>query len=138
MSTEQESRLEDQLRSLLRRERAPAGFAQCVASRIGAATTAPSLITSTRRRGRLYSAMASARLRWAAAAAACLLLALGVVRYREYRLARVQGEIARQQAILALRIASAKLNVALKQVGEIEERGRGGNRSKRTRRMERL
>lgn len=69
------------------------------------------------------------QLRWAAAGAMVCLLALagtGVYRYREYQrqvaLERAEGERAKEQVLLALRITSAKLNVAQQKVKESSAR----------------
>ena len=59
---------------------------------------------------------AGARLRWAAAAALCVVVLSGWG-YRERR--REQGEAARQQAITALQIAGAKLRLAQAKVQDL-------------------
>jgi hypothetical protein len=116
MTPEWQKPLEDELRSLLRRKEPPAGFTERVLSKV---QTAPARRAAWRER--LLSVFASPRLRWAAGGAlACIVLAVGGVRYRQYRRAKVEGEIAKEQVMVALRIASAKLNVALKQVREVE------------------
>ena len=62
-----------------------------------------------------------ARLRWIAAGAlACLLAVIGSVEYWRYRRARTEGEMAKQQVILALHIASDKLNGALSEVKRVD------------------
>jgi hypothetical protein len=69
------------------------------------------------------------QLRWAMAGAmACLLVMAGVgaYRYREYQrqmaFERAEGERAKEQVLLALRITSAKLNLAQQKVKENSER----------------
>ena len=69
------------------------------------------------------------QLRWAMAGAlACLLVmaGFGVYRYREHQrqlaLELAEGERAKEQVLLALRITSAKLNVAQRKVKESSER----------------
>ena len=69
------------------------------------------------------------QLRWATVGAlACLLLVagLGVHRYREQQrqlaLERAEGERAKEPVLLALRITSAKLNVAQQKVKQSSER----------------
>ena len=79
--------LEDQLRSALRRENPPAGFAGRTVAR--AQSTAPK------------------RLMWATGIAA--MLAIGFVAQFEYR--QMQAERAGREAVIALRIASEKLNL---------------------------
>jgi hypothetical protein len=57
--------------------------------------------------------------RWATAGAlACLLLVGGSLEYRRDREER-QGRLAKQQLVLALRIAGAKLNLARERVQQI-------------------
>src|SRR5690349_6832719 len=57
------------------------------------------------------------RSRWAMAAAlaACLLLIAGFVQYRRYEQRQIEARKAREQAVFALRLASEKLNGALRQ-----------------------
>jgi uncharacterized protein HemX len=89
---------EDELRSALRREEPPSGFAARVMTRTGA--------QAPRRKGWL-----------AAAIAACLLLSMGGFEYRQY-----QGRKAKQELLLALEIASGKLNMAQKKVNDLGRR----------------
>jgi len=60
-------------------------------------------------------------LRWAASAMACVALAAGIVEYRRYQRVKAEGEMARAQVMLALEIASNKLNVALAPVEQVED-----------------
>ena len=96
--------LDDELRSALGRREPPRGFTQRVLARAQV----------PRERGRpwlepLALLWPRRRLHWAAA---CLLaLALLVTAGLEYR-RRSQGELAKRQVVLALRIASAKLSYA--------------------------
>ena len=116
MKIEERPDLDDRLRSLLVRKPPPSGFSDRVMRRIGPGTAS--------RWKWWHSMFAAAGLRWAAGAAlACILMTAAALKYRAYRQAQTQGEIARAHAILALRIASAKLNLALRQVQEVE-RGR--------------
>jgi hypothetical protein len=57
------------------------------------------------------------RQKWAVAAAlaACLLLMAGLVQYRRYEQKQIEARKAREQAVFALRLASEKLNGALRQ-----------------------
>lgn len=91
--------LEDQLREALRRQDPPEGFAERVIQR-----TEP---VQTRFQSHRAEPKWRFRLLWPAVsfATAALMLSVGV----EYR--RVQQERAGQQAILALRIVSEKLNM---------------------------
>ena len=93
--------LEDELRSALRRHEPSPGFAERVLARAYAAPVHPS------RRW----------VRWAAAMAAALMLAVGSLEYRHY-----QGERAKSQVLLAVRIAGSKLNKAQKKVHMLAHR----------------
>ena len=93
------SDFEQELRSALRLEEPPSGFAARVMART-AAKPAP------RRSGWL-----------AAAIAACLLLSMGGFEYRQYR-----GRKAKQELLLALEIASGKLNIAQKKINDLSRR----------------
>ena len=91
---------EDELRSALRRKEPSPDFADRVLARVP---------TGLPRRP-----LGPARRPWAAgvaALAASVLLASGAVGYRYY-----QGERAKSQVLLAVRIAAAKLNKAQKKV----------------------
>lgn len=62
------------------------------------------------------------RMRWVAACAlACLLVVGGSVEYRE-RQTRLEGERAKKQLVLALRIAGTKLNLVREKVEELNGR----------------
>lgn len=89
---------DDQLREALRRPEPPAGFAERVLARLGEAQ-------QVRREG------APSRRRALSAAAAVLILALGG--WGSYRLEQNRrAEQAAEDAIVALRIASAKITLA--------------------------
>ena len=97
------TRLEDQLRAALQQEEPPAGFADRV---LGLAAE-----QDERRERSLWfqfrSMFAVRRLSWAAAAVALVVVASGVgLRIQEER--RVEGEAAKRQVMLALRITSEK------------------------------
>ena len=102
------SRLEDSLREALRREPAPEGFAERV---LRAAESRPGVREEP---GGLWARLGAAfrgpRLRWTAAFAAAA-LAFGTVEIRNQR-ERVEGERAKQQLMLALRITGGKLSFA--------------------------
>src|SRR5436190_252762 len=93
------SEFEDDLRSALRREDPPSGFAQRVLSR-----TRPHA--------------APGRKGWIAVGiAACLLLSAGGFEYRQY-----EGRKAKQELLLALEIAGSKLNNVQKKVSDLGRR----------------
>jgi hypothetical protein len=88
---------EDELRSALRRQEPPAGFANRVLAR-------------TRPKG--------TRRSWVAAAiAAGLLLSLGGFEYRQY-----EGRKAKRELLLALEIAGSKLSIAQAKISHLSQR----------------
>jgi hypothetical protein len=102
------SRLEDELRQALRREPAPEGFAERVLR------AAESRAAVREERGGLWARLGAAfqgpRLRWTAAFAAAALV-FAAVEIRNQR-ERAEGERAKQQLMLALRITGGKLSYA--------------------------
>ena len=105
------TRLEDQLRAALQHEEPPAGFADRV---LGLAVE-----RDERRERSLWfqfrSMFAVRRLSWAAAAVALVVVASGVgLRIQKER--RVEGEAAKRQVMLALRITGEKWQVAAKEI----------------------
>jgi hypothetical protein len=109
--------LEDELRSLLRRREPPEGFTDRVMER---------LARRPARRPPFGRAWGRRWVQWAAVAAiVCLLVGAGLAKLQRRR----EGEAARVQAMLALHIASAQLNGALRKVVELppwRAPGRGG------------
>jgi len=90
---------EDELRSALRRQEPPAGFANRVLAR-------------TRPKG------APRRTSWVTAAiAAGLLLSLGGFEYRQY-----EGRKAKRELLLALEIAGSKLSIAQEKISHLSQR----------------
>jgi len=122
------NRLEDELRSALGREQPSADFTDRVMARIA---QLPAKQEKERNNNgwlkRLAAFFQPPQMKWAMAGAmACLLVfaAIGVSRYRQHQRAIeiAEGEKAKEQVMLAMRIASAKLNVAQKKVQEGSER----------------
>ncbi|MGH9845939.1 MAG: hypothetical protein ACREEM_45120 [Blastocatellia bacterium] len=122
------NRLEDELRSALGRERPSSDFTDRVMARIAAL---PAKQEKERNNSgwlkRLAGFFQPPQMKWAMAGAmACLLVfaAIGVNRRREHQRAIeiAEGEKAKEQVMLAMRIASAKLTVAQKKVQENHER----------------
>jgi hypothetical protein len=108
--------LEEELRSALRRQEPPEGFAERVLAQASARPV---------REGRwwlpLRALVREPRWRWAAAAlAACLLVAVAVVHQRREQRIKAEGEMAKVQVMRALRIASSKLNMVRRKVQEID------------------
>lgn len=104
---------DDELRAALRRKDPPEEFVERVIARVELEQRERRF---SRRVGELLRWPA---LRWALACAACLLLAISLVRYRQQRRVRAQAEIAGQQAMLALRITGMQIRQALDQAQEI-------------------
>jgi hypothetical protein len=103
---------EDELRNALRREAAPTGFVEKVLAHTCALRQPRT--TGWRLFGRF---LAQPRLRIAvAAAAACMLAVAGVLHHQRQEHLRQEGELAKEQVTQALRIASAKLNLARRKV----------------------
>jgi len=96
------SRFEDELRQALRRREPPAGFAERVLARVRARQRQP------RRPSLLH-------WRWLAPVAALLVLAVGL-HFLEERRRRQEGERAKQQVLLALKLAGSKLRLAQERV----------------------
>ena len=88
--------LDDELRSALGRREPSPDFTARVLARVSA--------VPARRAPRPW-------VRWGAALAASVLLAAGALEYRHY-----QGERAKSQVLLAVRIAGSKLNKAQKKI----------------------
>jgi hypothetical protein len=106
---------EDELRNALRRRAAPEHFAEKVMARTRGLPPAGA-------KGWLQFShfLGLPVLRFAmAAAAVCLLIVAGLVHHERQERLRREGEIARAQVTQALRIASAKLNVARRKVEDI-------------------
>ncbi len=111
--------IEEELRSALRRQEPPEGFAARVLARVAALPAERTAWWAP-----LRTLLRSPRWRWAAAAvAACLLAAALVVHHRRQQRMEAQGEVAKAQVMKALRIASAKLNIARRKVQEIDRSG---------------
>jgi len=107
---------ESALRNALRRREAPEGFADRVWARVAEPDSRKPIGT---RRESWLRIFAVPLARWAAAAAVCVALVVGGIYYRNVQRERAQGEAAKQQLILALRIAGSKLQVAKSKIHQI-------------------
>lgn len=120
--------LETQLKRALRPEQPSPDFTDRVMARIAEENRAQAPAAPARDLWtRLREFFQPSQMKWGMVAAmACLLLfaSLGVHRYREHQRALeiAEGEKAREQVLLALRIASSKLNVAQKKIQDNHER----------------
>jgi hypothetical protein len=127
------SRLEDELRLALRREEPSADFTDRVMARIADLPATQKQEKPRESIGwlkRLTEFFQPPRMKWALAGAMAVTLLVagfGLYSYRQQQRQRAldeiaEGERAKEQVILAMRIASAKLNMAQKKVREAGER----------------
>ena len=110
------NRLEDALKTALRRENVPDGFAAHVLAQIAERDA----VARSEHRS-WFSVFSQPLLRWAAFAAVSIALITGAAYYRHLQRERAQGEAAKQQLMLALRIAGSKLQLAKEKVHEINQ-----------------
>lgn len=106
-------RLENALKEALRREDAPESFAAKVLMRVAQKSAEAESQHSW------FNVFSRPALRWAAFAAVLICLTLGGIHYRQVQRERAQGEAAKQQLMLALRIAGSKLHMAKEKVNDI-------------------
>lgn len=110
--------LDTELRNLLRRKEPAEGFADRV---IAVLSQTPRRSSRTQR---IYDLFRNRALRWAAVTALVVVMAgLGWARYQRQQRLRAQAEEASREAILALRITTTELNVALERAERATERG---------------
>ena len=108
------SRWDDSIRDAMRREDPPEGFAERVMARVKAEERARGVTLAER----LRHAFRMPQLRWATAVAALALVA-GTVEYRGEMERQAEGERARDQVMLALRITGGKLREAQQLVRKV-------------------
>ncbi len=125
------SRIDDELKLALRREEPSRGFTDRVMERINTLPLAAGPEKSREKIfwwRRLLEFFQPLQIKWAMAVALVLTMAfaaVGVYRYREHerRMAEIaEGEKAKEQIVLAMKIASSKLNLAQKKVQESGQR----------------
>jgi hypothetical protein len=106
---------EQELKRALRRCDPPEGFADRVLARVVAAQTQP---TSRPQFSRWHWPV----LRWVAVAAMLAIIGAAVLGYagHERRVEEANGQAAKQQVMLALRITGSKLRVAQKRLKSVE------------------
>ena len=131
------NRFEDELKHALRREEPSPDFTDRVMARITELQRQEKSREKTEWWKKLAEFFRPATMKWAMAGAiVCLLMfaAFGLHRYREHQRAiaeMAEGERAKEQVMLAMRIASAKLNVAQKKVQQSGERETETKRTER-------
>jgi hypothetical protein len=106
---------DEELKSALRRREPPDRFAERVLARVAAETASQS--APRRRSWRTFFTQPLAR--WAAAAVVAGALIAGGIHYRNLQRERAEGEAAKQQLMLGLRIAGSKLQLAKAKVNDI-------------------
>ena len=109
---------DEELRRAFRRVEPPPGFVEGVIFKI---RQSPEAHFSFRR---VFSSFfRHSGLRWAAASGlACVLAIAAVLQHRQHVQARIEGEAAKAQARVALQIASAELNAALRDLERLDRR----------------
>jgi hypothetical protein len=110
------NRMEDALKNALRRREAPEGFADRVLTRLAERSSATPMVLRHQPWLRLF---AQPLVSWAAAAAVCAALVVGGIHYRNVQREHAEGEAAKQQLVLALRIAGSKLQLAKTRVQQV-------------------
>lgn len=125
------SRIEDELRVALRPEEPAPDFTNRVMARISALPLEREEEQSKKQPGwreRLAEFFQPVRIKWAVAGAMLSLLMIATIgTYRHYERQRMtaelaEGERAKEQVMLAMKIASAKLNVAQRKVQDNAEK----------------
>ena len=106
---------DEELKSALRRREPPDRFAERVLARVAAETA----VQSAAQRGFWLTFFTQPLVRWSAVAALAGALIAGGIHYRDLQRERAEGEAAKQQLMLALRIAGSKLQLAKAKVNDI-------------------
>jgi len=106
--------MEAALKTALRREEPSVGFTEDVLARVTQLES-----TSTPPRDLWSAIFRKPLVRWAAFATVSASLVVGGIHYRSAQRERASGEAAKQQLMLALRIAGSKLQLARARVNEI-------------------
>lgn len=125
-------RIDELLKTALRREEAPPGFAQRVLAQVEQRET----IKPKAERQPRFHVFSRPLVRWAAFAGVSASLIAGSIHYRNVRREHAKGEAAKQQLMLALHIAGSKLQLARSKVNGIQtsqpkhERETNASRSK--------
>jgi hypothetical protein len=112
------SRFEDELRKALQREEPPAGFSDRVLSRIASRPARAPWWNA------LLRGFERPAARWAGAVALSLVLVVAGLRYQRDREMRAEGEHAKEQVMLALRITADKLQFVQEKIQKRSYSGR--------------
>lgn len=114
MTDKNMNQLEDELKAALRRREAPPNLTEQVLARIAEQNSRPQ-----RARAPWWSAFSQPLLRWAVIAATTTAVVIAGIHYENVQRDHSRGEAAKQQLMLALRIAGSKLQLAKTRVNEI-------------------
>ena len=106
---------DEDLKSALRRREAPDGFTERVLARVANEHAGQ----SGSRRESWLGTFPQPILRWATVGLTTAALIVGGIHYRNMQRERARGEAAKQQLMLALRIAGNKLQLAKAKVNDI-------------------
>jgi len=123
-------RLDELLKTMLRHEEAPPGFADRVMAQLQQQNT----VQTSPSRTPWFQFFSQPLVRWAGFAAVSASLMVGSIHYRNVRREQAKGEAAKRQLMLALHIAGSKLRLARSKVNGIQasqpERERETSRSR--------
>ena len=106
-------RFEEQLKQVLQREQPADDFAARVLARVQQVE---------QKRPWWRSLFIAPSLRWATAVVLCILVIGGIIYQREEVRQRAEGEAAKKQVMLALRIAGTKVKLAQDRVQQLSDR----------------
>ena len=108
------NQIAEMLKNALRRQDAPPDFSEQVLARVAEHNSIPKVRHDTS-----WSIFTQPLVRWSAITATAVSMVIGGMHYRNARRERAKGEAAKQQLMLALRIAGSKLQLARAKVNEI-------------------
>jgi len=108
------NQIEEQLKNALCRQDAPPDFTEQVLARVAEHNSSPQI-----RCDPWWSIFTRPRVRWAAITATAASIVIGGIYHNNVRRERAKGEAAKQQLMLALRIAGSKLQLAKAKVNEL-------------------
>ena len=114
MTDKNRNQLEQDLKRALSRQEVPAEFADKVFARVAEERSEHASVSRP-----WWSVFTQPLVRWAAITATAASLVIGGIHYRNVQRERAKGEAAKQQLMLALRIAGSKLQLAKARVNEI-------------------
>ena len=117
-------RFEEELKNALLRHEPPDGFADRVLARTAKQARGP------HGRRNWWGVFTLPVLRWAAVAAVSAALIIGGLHYHNVQRERAEGEAAKDQLMLALRIAGSKLQLARSKVQQINDNGTDNRQEK--------